>query len=467
MSAPGSPSPDNPQQVPAAAFNALSVMHQLSLEAFLSKSDEELVFRILNRTIALTPYARAVLWSMEGGRPVPLGVSGKSDLDRRSPLMQSYQRLVSSLKEPQTGAVLDRSHFRDGADLWDGLLAEREQLSVVWVPLNVEGRQVAGLWLERWSEQEPWTERDVRMLGSLMVGYAAAWEKLVQRKRWTDRVRRWATKVRVAAVVLAILAVMVLVELPLRIVAPCEVIPKDPLVVAAPLDGVVEEVVVEPGEEVEEGEILFRYDPTQVQKELDVARQHVEVIRAELKRAEVEAPGSREARAKLLMLRNELKQEQIRLEAAMERQEKLVVRAPARGIALIDHPHEWRQRKVTVGQRVMALVDPAQTRLAIWLPEDDNIEFDRGEPVRIFLDVDPDRTLRAKLDYVAKHVTERPGGEPSFRAEAAWMGEADRKVVKMRIGSPGYAILYGDEPVPLGYWLFRKPYAAARAFFGL
>ncbi len=52
-------------------------------------------------------------------------------------------------------------------------------------------------------------------------------------------------------------------------------------------------------------------------------------------------------------------------------------------------------------------------------------------------------------------------GVPSFIAEASWEKDSGMP----RLGLKGTAILYGEN-VSIFYWLFRKPWAAAREFIG-
>jgi multidrug resistance efflux pump len=480
VSAPAAPEPPaadgagEANAVPAEAFQALSTLHQVSLEAFLSSSEQELVFRMLNRSVALVPYGRAVLWSLEGGRPEALGVSGKSDLNKRSPLMQTYARLVERLTDRQTPRQLGPEDTPGAEEEWRELVGEGHEARVWWQPVQSGETLVAGLWLERWSGHPEWSDRDARMLGSLTVAYGAAWEKLVRRTGWTQRLRRSLTRTRMLVVAAALVLALVFLRVPLRITAPCEVIPREPQVVAAPLDGVIAEIKVEPGDPVEEGDLLFVYDSRGVDEELAVAAQQVRIISSNLERAKVlSLGGDAESRAELIFLQNRLAQEKIRLAAARERHAKLQVRAPAAGVVLLDDPDQWSGRPVRVGERVLSVVDPARTQLAIWLPEDDNIPFDEEQPVQVFLSVAPHTTLTADLAYIARHVTLTPEGVPSFRAEATWRpgktpaGESLplSRGVDIRIGLTGQSVLYGER-VSLGYWLARKPLAALRRFFG-
>ena len=447
-------------QVASETIRLLQNLHRLTLDALQSQSRQDLIFRILNNTIALTPYDRAVLWGLEGRRPKLLGVSGRSDVNRRSPAAVQWRRLVRRLAEPGSSHLLSAESFRDGEKEWAALTAKTPGLSVLWTPLSVGGKTVAGLWLERWSAR-PWTASEKDLMDSLMAGHGIAWERCVRHASWPGRLRPRLTLLRALPIALILAYVLLAVRIRLRVAAPCEVLPKDPLVVTAPLDGVVEKVAVEPGMRVESGHVLFLYDkrvPLQTHK---IAEQQVGIRKSQLARAQLQAFRDEDARSQIPILQNRLEQERARLKLAEHDVAQLEVKATIAGVVMLDDPNEWRGRPVAIGQRVMMLVDPKKTKLRIWVPESDNVDFNWDTSVKVFLNVRPERGFQAGLSYVSRHVAISPQRVPSFVAEAEWPQASS----EMRIGLKGTAILYGDE-VCVGYWLIRKPWATLRGWAG-
>ena len=69
-----------------------------------------------------------------------------------------------------------------------------------------------------------------------------------------------------------------------------------------------------------------------------------------------------------------------------------------------------------VGERLMMIVDPERTKLRIWLPEHDNINFDWDKPLTVILDSDPSSSRTARLVFVANHRQINPDGLTCFRA---------------------------------------------------
>lgn len=456
---PGAAARTSPEQ---DALVALSALHQLSLECFLSGSSQELVFRILNRSVRVLAYDRAYLWDLRSRRPKLQGVSGRVHISRESELLPRWRRVIAGLKAPDQNQVLGVDGLGpDAIGDWQALAAANGGTSALWVPLVEDGRVVAGIWLERWAGR-PWQAKDVKLSASLGVSYAAAWGKFNRPVSAGQLLRRYVTRRRLG-LILGLLVIMSLFwQVPLRVVAPCEVIPKDPWVVTAPLNGVVAEVVVQPGQAVAAGDPLFTYDQRTALEELKVARQQVEIIRSSLNRSRMQAFTDSKARAEMGLLEHRLEQEEARLKLAEYTVGKLQVAAETPGRVVIDDPHRWRGRPVVVGQTVLMVVDPAKSKLRIWLPESDNVEFDRHKRLKIILNAFPERSLGGELTYVAQNVAPSPDNLPSVMAEAEW----DQGQANLRIGLKGAAVLYGED-VSLAYWLLRKPMAKVRKFLGL
>jgi multidrug resistance efflux pump len=249
----------------------------------------------------------------------------------------------------------------------------------------------------------------------------------------------------------------------LRVVAPCQVVAKEPAVVAAPLQGVIDRIVVEPGRRVEPGDLLFRYDRRVADKELTIVRQQLAIRQAQLTQARMGAFHDPAVRAGLPSLEARVAQDRVRLQLAESQAEQLDVRARRAGLVRIEEPHAWRGRAVDVGERVLMIVDPDRTMARIWVPEGDMIRFDRDEPVRVVLNVRPGDALLARITYASSHAQPSPKGVHGFVVEADWAEGAP----SVRLGLEGTAVLYGSQEVCLAYWLLRKPLAAVRRWFGV
>ena len=341
----------------ARAIRLLKTLHALTVDACQASSRANFIFRVLNDTVQLVRYDRAALWSFIGKTPVFLGASGHTDLDAHTPLISTWRNLVGSIPDPGTARALTAKDVPGKEDLWQEAQQQAKELSVVWLPILLRGELVGGLWLERWSDSA-WEEDEQTILCSLMRSYAAGWEKYGLHRSWRARLaglrrdRRFTIGAPIAFLLLFLWPVR------LRVVAPCEVVPKRPIVITAPLNGVIERVMVDQGEPVTEGELLFTYDKRIPLEELKVVKQKVQVIESRLTRAFSHSFNDPTAKEELTTLQHRLQQERIRLQLAKEQIEKMDVPSPAAGAAMVTRPYEWSGRAVRVGERVMTVVDP-------------------------------------------------------------------------------------------------------------
>jgi len=320
---------------------------------------------------------------------------------------------------------------------------------------------VAGLWLERWGGAA-FAPADLARLESLALAYGVGWRAVARPRSRLIAAMASRRRLSLAVALVGLALLLGLVRAPLRIVAPCEVVPDDPVAITAPLTGVIDEVLVLPGRAVAAGELLAVYDKRVALEELKVAQQQVQIIESDLQRARVQAFDDPAARAELALLENRLAQEKTRLRITEERAGRLEIRAPLAGTVMMDDPHEWRGRPTQVGERLMLLVDPGRSKLRIYLPVHDNIAFDPSAPVTVILNSDPRSRRTASLRYVSNFSQADRSGRPGFCAEADWLtAEPD-----LKLGLQGSAVLYGPR-VPLGYWLIRRPLAAVRSFLGI
>lgn len=446
------------QSVPIEAFRQLATLQQLALEASLSRSRQQLIYRILNRSIELVPYQRAVLMDPQGRL---LGVSGQVDLAPHAPLPLRWRRLLNRLAADGQSMIVRAGSFdREGRALWEDLAKETEGLEVFLTPLLVDDRVVAWLWLERWGASAMWQEAEGKQLASLVASYGAAWRSF-RGGGWRFWCRRRGVLLVAAVVVMLLLLV---IHVPLRVVAPCEVVPLDPVELTAPLEGVIDRITVPPGQAVAAGEVVARYDARDTEWTLRATEQEVRVLESELRRRKVRALDAEdpEARAQIAVLENRLRQGRIRLASAKERAERLEVRAPAAGVVVVEDPASWRGRPVQIGQRILTIVDTKASKVRISIPENDYLAFDlQTEPI-VFLDSDPGVSRSIRLRWINPLAEVDARGATTFAAEANWSAPQEN----LTLGARGQAVLYGRR-VPLLYWLLRKPWLAVRSLLGV
>lgn len=449
------------------AVQILALLNRLSLNAFQSKNRQMLIFQILNDTIQVISYQRATLWNLESESPVLLGVSGQAYFNKNSGIAEKWGLLVRDLKHKDQIQTLSEESFETQKELWKEVSTTQNNCSIQWFPIYTKDTPKYGLWIERWSGK-PWDSEELEVLEFLMKVYGASFEKFVPKAHI-----KLLTKRKTLIFLALVLCALLFIKVPLRVVAPAEIIPKDPVLITAPLNGIIAQMNATPGEEVQKGEVLFVYDDRVTLEELKAAQKQVEILESQLHRAETNALetapspnpfefNSESPSSDIAVLNLQLQKEKIRLALAKSEAQKLYVKAPIDGVVMLDNPEEWRGHPVKIGERILMISDPKLTKVRMWIPESDNIPLDKEKPIKVFLNIDPDTSYQTHLIYISSYSEISAHGIPSFIAEAEWTKEP----MGIKLGLKGTAVLYGGD-VTLLYWMVRRPWTSLRNFLGL
>jgi len=241
-----------PSDKTVQAVHLLAAISRLGLKAYKCKTLQSLIFLMLNDTHQIIKYNRGALWQFENGEPSLVGVSGSEAVNRRANLVKVWSSVIKKIKDPQHGQILLSEDLKDFSELSEIPELMTPHSSIAWLPILVHGKLVMGLWLERWYGKI-WEDDEIEILNFLMQNYGAAWEKFHQDYKLFDTKNMPLLFGCTAGVLISLF----IVHLPLRVVAPCEVVPLKPVVVAAPLEGIIKEIVVDPGQDVKAGDLLF------------------------------------------------------------------------------------------------------------------------------------------------------------------------------------------------------------------
>ena len=427
----------------------------LSERARQAATASELAFVMVNETFGLVGYRQAVLWA--AGRVE--AVSGVPMVEADAPFVQWLARLLRPLAGEPAPLAFGRERCPgDGAADW----AEWLPAHALWLPLPPRPDQppLAGLLLAR---EQAWSAGDMALLAHLTGAYGHAWAAL-HRPRPLDllRARLRAVTRRRRALLAAVAALLLLAPVHLTVLAPGEVVPVDPALVRAPVDGVVERILVQPNQAVKEGQPLFDLDDSQVASRLDVARKELATAQAEYNQDAQQAVWDVRSKAQLAIVAGRIEEHRAEVDYLAGLLARIHVTAPRAGVVVFDDPSAWLGRPVAVGEKVMEVAGERDTEIEAWLAVGDAIRLAPGAPVTLFLNIDPLAPVRAALRYAAYEAVERPDGAMAYRLRAVLLPGAEHP----RIGLKGTARIDGQR-VPLVYWLLRKPLSAARQWLGV
>ena len=434
----------------------------LQLEAMIRDADtvRGLHFFIVNELRKLIPYRQAFILAADTIHKDIFRLQAASSIaviDRNSPFSQWLERTISNLSKTSN---MDSIRQIDASSCPDSIKDDWKEHSlpfVLWCPLTLrDGRLLGGLWLAR---ETPWKDGESTLVNRIADTCTHAWfallgkEKLKKSKHYERAI--------IASIAFIIFSFFVI---PVRIsaLAPVEVVAKNPVIVSAPIDGVISRVLYSPNSVVKTGGTLVRYEDTSLRNQYEIAEKTLAVARAEYQQVAQGAFNDIRSKAQVSLAKAQVELKQAERDYALELLQQVEIKAQAPGILIYSDKADWVGRPVQVGQQIMQIADPKEISLRIYLPVEDSIFLVEGADAKIFLDVDPLKSIDAVVTYSSYEAEVTPDNILAYRIEAEFKDPNEIQ----RIGLQGTAKIYGER-VSLFFYLFRRPLATLRQIIGL
>jgi multidrug resistance efflux pump len=213
----------------------------------------------------------------------------------------------------------------------------------------------------------------------------------------------------------------------MSVLAPGELVAAQPVVLRAPLDGVIDQIHVQPNQMVRKGERLFGLDEAQISSRLAVARQALLTAEAEYRQS-AQLAGRRSLQGATAAFVGRIGEKRAEVQYLSDQRDRSRVLAPEDGMVLFDSPTEWLGKPVQTGERVMRIARPDEVEIEAWVPIGDAIPLAQGSTVKLYLAANPMAGLEGKLRYMAYDANARPDGSYAYRVRAS-MSLARRRLV--------------------------------------
>lgn len=439
-----------------ASVQPLLTLLQLGRRARAAADLPALGFVLVNETLQLLPYRQAALWT-ELGLPRVAAVSGLPQPDPGAPYVQWLSAMCRHLARRQlpAGPV-------DATQLPDNLQADWHQwlpAHALWLPLQRDAATPDGALL--FARDTPWRDADVALLQELGDVYGHALAAFRPRQRGLDRAMGWLRGAEARRRLLLAAVLVCLVPVRVTVMAGAEVLPKDPLLVRAPLDGVIERFEVQPNQSVKAGDPLFSLNTTALRTRYEVARKAVDTAQEEYRQSAQAAVTSDKSRAEMALRRGQLQERQVELDYTSSQLQRVQVKAERDGIAVFADANDWLGKAVSIGERILVVADPTRVELAVNLPAGDHLEVQPGDLLTLYPQGSPLDAFDARVTTVAYRAEPTPEGFLAYRIKAAFVADA----AAPRIGQLGTARVRGPW-APLVYVVLRRPLVAARQWLG-
>jgi hypothetical protein len=445
---------------------AIAGLLQLEKQVLQAQSITELFYVAVNDLRGMLDFDQALL--IESNAKSSPRVKACADIaviDRTAPFMAWVESLVAQhLKSLASKGVLNSSLSELKFDFFsESTQSQWSDFSpefILWVPLILPyqtGKHLGGLFLAR---STPWTEKDKALMMHYAQVFTVAW--------WSHRkcqfmpffISRLQDK-KLGRVLLVVILMLMFLPVRLSVLAPAEVVAQDPIVIAAPINGVIDHVTVQPNQFVQEGDLLMQLDDSSLLSEFEVAQKVLQVVKSQLRTIEQASFNDSAQRARISELKKEVALKEAELAYAKLRFERTKLYANRSGVVIVNDPPRLRGRPVASGERVMLLADPNQVELRIMLPVADAMVLNTDARVRMFFDSDPLNAWNGNLLRAEYEPIMTPEGVMAYRVLAS----LEKQQAWPRIGLRGTAKIYGER-VSLFYYLFRRPITALRQWTG-
>ncbi len=436
----------------------------LGKQARLAQSDRELGFLLVNDTLNLTPYRQAALWLTERG---VWTLSGIVQVDANVPYAQ-WLESVCQFMRGQTGASVRQF---TALDLPPELASEWSQ----WWPeyalwLGTTSMDVDGAAI--FIRDTSWTLEDEAMLQEWQEvwwhAFAAkhkpsltSWRNFRSRmtKNWGNSAdQAWYRKRRFQLA--GLLCVILLCPVRLTVLAPGELVPAHPIIVRAPMEGVIDVFHVQPNQQIKAAQALFSFDEMMIRAKLEVGRQALITAQTDYRQTTQLALADSKFKSQLGVLAGKIEERRSDIEYLQGQLTRSRVLAPQAGIVLMDDPSEWIGKPVNTGERILRIATLDDVEVEAWIPIADAIASSNGDLVTLYLSASPLAPVSAKLRYMSHEAVQRPDGTYAYRIRATLEDKTSH-----RIGLKGTAKLQGQW-VPMAFWILRRPWATTRAYLG-
>lgn len=434
-------------------FNLISLQRR----ALETSSRDALTHLITNETLQLVPYRTAIFWGMEHGLMKLEKVSGNATIDDKSSfanMLKNFIKKQLKAKKNQSGEPLlipfsgQDTPFDDGMDT-DFLL----------IIFQTENENVlGGVWFQN---SKPFSPAEIKILEELTVTYTKALSIFhLQKKRGISDV---SSQLK-AHKKYVLLSVLLIAFFPVRlsVTAPAEIIARSPDVITAPYNGVLEDILVQPGDTIEVGTPIAQMEKLALISQMEQTEQELQIAKTLLSRLKRESISKPEKKAEIRKLQLDIEAKEVAFSFAKKQAEKSQIISPKTGIAIFSDAQSLEGKPVRTGEEIMQVADPNNIELLIRVPVDAMAPLKKETDIDFFLNVSPLFSYGAQLKSMGYQASLDADGLLTYKL----VGTIDKEHQNLRIGWKGTAKIYSEWAF-LSYAFLRRPLAHLRALLGL
>ncbi|TAK77455.1 MAG: HlyD family secretion protein, partial [Gammaproteobacteria bacterium] len=332
----------------------------------------EFGFFTTNETHRLIPYHTACLWQRRGyvGQMI-LAQSGVAEIDAHAPSNQWLVEFIGKIQQTDNAKIIHKVNL---AELEGDDNENFFPKAVLWCPfLNKSNELSGGLLFFR---ETDFTQSEIKMITWLIASYQYTWQILNKHKlkpSW-KKVKEHHLRIGVTFFIIAIL----LFPIRLSVLGTATVVPKDPVLINAPLHGVIKTFAVKPGQYVHANQLLLSFDKTDLIADKEVNQKNFQLTEAKLRTAVNGSFDNKEARFEIPILQAQLNIDKAHVDYTNALLAKADVFSPSAGVVVFDSKEDWIGQPVETGTRILVIADPKNVQLRVMLPIANMIQLEVG-----------------------------------------------------------------------------------------
>ena len=429
-------------------------------------SEEEKLFaHLVNDSRRLLGFRQCFLFrrNTANGPFVIKAASSIPVIDRDAPMMRWVEKIINRMDGDVDTSEQKQFSLPAYCDDTDEEKDTYPFGHMCWTPIY-EDETVIGGFLQTSEKVSSSSNKSLAIRIAKLYAHA---NRAVTNKNKTIRAKKFTRKNALIGGIIA--ALICIIPVPITALAPVTVVPFEPYIVAAPIDGVVKEIVVNQGDAFEEGALLIRFDNVEQSNEAKIAERRATVAQVRLAQTSQTALYDPNTKRELAIAKAEYDLAVSEKEYADDILSKTTIAAPTSGLAIFTDKRDWEGRPVNAGQAILEIANPEQVHFSIDLPVKESIVLSKGAPVRIFLDSDPLNPISATLTQTAYQSRSDENNIISYRLFATVSShntDTQNLDTLPRIGVKGTAQISGNK-VPLIYSVLRRPLSALRQMTGM
>jgi multidrug resistance efflux pump len=432
---------------------------QLENDCRNAQNIKELDFIIVNNTSKLIDYEKAILlYSNNNSKYKIQTISDIAVVDRNIPYSQFMESLANGIKKninPQEPFFVDlQKELLEEEDI-----KEYRPYKVAWIPLTMEKDNIkidAILLLLR---KKIFEDKEKLILEHISnsFSYFILSQKNLESKSFFNRIK----SIGYFKYMIIFLVLIMFIPIQMNLLAPLTVIPKEPQIVTAPIDGVIEKVFIKPNQMINANEKLIKFDSTEIENRYFIAKKSLELSKTTLYAIKQNSFYNKDSKNKISQLKAEVKLKQSQLEFEKQVLEKSVIYSANNGEVIIDNPSALIGKYVSTGEKIFRIANPKHIELQIMVPVEDMIFIQKGYKIKLFLDNNPIKSYSGTVEYISYNPTVSNQNVLAYEV----IGSFDDKNNIPNIGLKGTAKIYAGETT-LFFYLFRKPITKLRQVIG-